>query len=152
MKSADGLHLKTSILILIMIAVAPIGDVLLRKGMAQIGAIPGWTPGALFHFFFRAFTSETIWGGIGLLLAFFIAYLLVLSWADYSYVLPASSISNLIIALLAYFVLHESITRTRWTGVALICTGVFVVGNTQPRTTDATTNGTPHAVIDGTAD
>jgi uncharacterized membrane protein len=134
MKSADGLHFKTSVLILIMIAVAPIGDVLLRKGMVQIGAIPGWTPGALFRFFFRAFTSETIWAGIGLLLAFFIAYLLVLSWADYSYVLPASSISNLIIALLAYFVLHESITRTRWTGVALICMGVFVVGNTPPRT------------------
>jgi drug/metabolite transporter (DMT)-like permease len=135
MTSSDGLHVKTIVLIVIMITVAPLGDVMLRKGMAQIGAIPGWAPGELFNFFFRAFTSPTIWLGIGLLLGFFVAYLVVLSWADYSYVLPASSISSLIIALLAYFVLRESITVTRWVGVALICLGVFIVGNTHPRTT-----------------
>jgi drug/metabolite transporter (DMT)-like permease len=135
MTSSEGLHVKTIVLIVIMITVAPLGDVMLRKGMAQIGAIPGWAPGELFHFFFRAFTSPTIWLGIGLLLGFFVAYLVVLSWADYSYVLPASSISSLIIALLAYFVLRESITVTRWVGVALICLGVFIVGNTHPRTT-----------------
>ena len=133
MKSADGLHLKTSILILIMIAVAPIGDVLLRKGMAQIGAIPGWTPGALFRFFFRAFTSETIWAGIGLLLAFFIAYLLVLSWADYSYVQPASSVGYGVSALLGYFMLREPVSPLRWLGIAIICLGVLVVGQSNPR-------------------
>ena len=42
-----------------------------------------------------------------MLLTFFVAYLLVLSWADYSYVQPASSISYVLIALLAHFVLHE---------------------------------------------
>jgi drug/metabolite transporter (DMT)-like permease len=135
MTSSEGLHVKTIVLIVIMITVAPLGDVMLRKGMAEIGAIPGWAPGELFDFFFRAFTSPTIWLGIGLLLGFFVAYLVVLSWADYSYVLPASSISSLIIALLAYFVLRESITATRWVGVALICLGVFIVGNTHPRTT-----------------
>jgi drug/metabolite transporter (DMT)-like permease len=135
MTSSEGLHLKTIVLIVIMITVAPLGDVMLRKGMARIGAFPGWGPVELFRFFFRAFTSTTIWLGIGLLLGFFVAYLVVLSWADYSYVLPASSISSLIIALLAYFVLRESITVTRWVGVALICLGVFIVGNTHPRTT-----------------
>jgi drug/metabolite transporter (DMT)-like permease len=135
MTSSEGLHVKTIVLIVIMITVAPLGDVMLRRGMAQIGAIPGWAPGELVHFFFRAFTSPTIWLGIGLLLGFFVAYLVVLSWADYSYVLPASSISSLIIALLAYFVLHESITVLRWVGVASICLGVFIVGDTHPRTT-----------------
>jgi drug/metabolite transporter (DMT)-like permease len=136
MKSQDGLHLKTIVLIVIMVSVAPLGDTFLSKGMKQIGEMPAWTPVGFFHFFYRAFTSRTIWLGIALLLTFFIAYLLVLSWADYSYVLPASSISSLMIALLAYFVLHESITPTRWIGVALISLGVFVVGHTPPRTTE----------------
>ncbi|MBZ5694603.1 MAG: hypothetical protein LAN36_04490 [Acidobacteriia bacterium] len=136
MTPSHGLHLKTSILILIMVSVAPLGDMFLGKGMKQVGAMGSWAPASLFHFFFRAFTSSTIWLGIGLLLAFFIAYLVVLSWADYSYVLPASSISSLVIALLAYFVLHEAITPMRWVGIALISLGVFVVGRTHPRTTE----------------
>ncbi len=38
---------------------------------------------------------------------YFVAFLLVLSWADYSYVQPASALSFVLIALLAHFVLHE---------------------------------------------
>jgi drug/metabolite transporter (DMT)-like permease len=135
MTARHGLHLKTFTLILIMVSVAPLGDMFLGKGMKRIPPMASWAPSDVFHFFFRAFTSGTIWLGIGLLLTFFVAYLLVLSWADYTYVLPASSISNLLIALLAYFVLHETITPTRWCGVAFICLGVFVVGRTHLRTT-----------------
>jgi len=134
MTSPQGLHLKTFILILIMICVAPLGDTFLGKGMKQVGAIGSWAPADLFHFFFRAFTSGTVWIGIGLLLTFFVAYLLVLSWADYSYVQPASSASYVFIALLAHFILHEAISPTRWAGVLVICLGVFAVGYTHPQT------------------
>jgi drug/metabolite transporter (DMT)-like permease len=134
MTAPQGLHLKTSLLILIMISVAPLGDTFLGKGMKQVGSMTGWLPEELFRFFFRAFTNGTIWIAIGLLLAYFVAYLLVLSWADYSYVQPASSASYVLIALLAHFVLHETISPVRWLGVAVICTGVFVVGHTHPKT------------------
>jgi len=136
MTPAPALHLKTAILIVIMVSVAPLGDMFLGKGMKHIGPMPDGVPTGLLGFFFRTFTSETIWLGISLLLAFFVAYLLVLSWADYSYVLPASSISTLVVALLARFVLHESVRPLRWAGVAMICLGVFVVGHTHPRTTE----------------
>ena len=136
MTPSHGLHLKTAILIVVMVSVAPLGDMFLGKGMKQIGEFPGWKPAEMFDFFFHAFTSGTIWLGIGLLLAFFVAYLLVLSWADYSYVLPASSISTLVVALLARFVLHETVRPLRWAGIAVICLGVFTVGRTQPRTTE----------------
>ena len=129
-----GLHFKTLVSVLIMISVAPLGDTFLGKGMKIVGPMPGWAPGDLFHFFFRAFTTGTVWLGIGLLLAYFIAYLVVLSWADYSYVQPASAASYVLIAVLAHFILHEGISPTRWAGVALICLGVLAVGHTQPRT------------------
>jgi uncharacterized membrane protein len=133
---SDGLRLKTYILIFMMIVFGPLGDVLLGKGMKRIVAMASWAPPDVFHFFFRAFTTGTIWLGMASLLTFFVAYILVLSWADYSYVQPASAMSYGVITLLAYFVLHEKITPTRWAGVLLICFGVLVVGHTPPRTTE----------------
>jgi uncharacterized membrane protein len=134
MTSSQGLHLKTVILIFIMVTVAPLGDTFLGKGMKIVGRMRGWAPADLFHFFFRSFTTGTVWLGIELLLVYFVAYILVLSWADYSYVQPASSASYVLIAVLAHFLLHETISLTRWAGVLLICTGVFVVGHTHPQT------------------
>jgi drug/metabolite transporter (DMT)-like permease len=32
--------------------------------------------------------------------------------------------------------LHEQVTPRRWVGVALICLGVLLVGQTKPRTTE----------------
>jgi drug/metabolite transporter (DMT)-like permease len=130
-------RLKTYIMILIMVTVTPLGDIFLRKGMAAIGAMASWAPADVFHFFFQAFTSPLIWLGIALQLAFFIAYLLVLSWADYSYVQPVSTaIAYPLIALLARFALNESVTPIRWAGVIVICLGVFLVGRTQVKTTE----------------
>ena len=78
----------------------------------------------------------TVWLGIGSLFAFFLAYILVLSWADYSFVQPASSVAYGVVALLGYLVLRETITPTRWAGIIIICAGVFIVGQTPPRTTE----------------
>ena len=61
--------------------------------------------------------------------------MLVLSFADYSFVQPASSIAYAVVALLGYMMLGERISPLRWAGIAVICLGVFVVGRTNPRTT-----------------
>jgi len=136
MKSPAGLHLKTYTLIFFMVIFGPLGDVLLSKGMKRVGAISSFTPANLAPLFSTVFSSGMIWLGIASLLAFFIAYTLVLSWADYSFVQPASSIAYGIVALLGYFVLGEVVTPTRWIGVLIICLGVFIVGHTPPRTTE----------------
>lgn len=134
MTSPAGLHYKTFASILVMVIFGPLGDVLLRKGMRNIGAISDWSPANLAHLFVVVFTSGMIWLGIASLLTFFVAFTLVLSWADYSYVQPASSASYVLIALLAHFVLREGISPIRWAGIAVICLGVFVVGHTHPQT------------------
>jgi drug/metabolite transporter (DMT)-like permease len=136
MKSAAGLHLKTFFLILVMVLFGPLGDVLLSKGMKDLGPIPNWSPAELVHVFFAVFTSPMIWLGIACLLGFFIAYTLVLSWADYSFVQPASSFAYGIVALLGHFLLGETITPLRWAGILVICCGVLIVGHTPPRTTE----------------
>jgi drug/metabolite transporter (DMT)-like permease len=136
MKLPANLHLKTMILIVLMALFGPVGDVFLSKGMKQIGPLASWAPAAMFHFFFAAFTSGMVWLGILSLLAFFVSYTLVLSWADYSYVQPASSFAYAVVALLGHFALHETVTPLRWFGIAIICLGVLIVGHTPPRTTE----------------
>jgi EamA-like transporter family len=132
----QGRWLRTSVLILVMIVFGPLGDLLLGKGMKQVPPIRSGAPAGVVRFFIRAFTSPTVWLGICSLLTFFIAYLLVLSWADYSYVQPASALSYGLIAVMAFLFLGEKISPTRWAGVLLICLGVFAVGRTSPRTTE----------------
>src|SRR5205807_9387892 len=67
--------------------------------------------------------------GILLLLAFFASYTTALSWADLTYVLPATSLGYVLLALIAKFALHEHVSPLRWLGIALISGGVgFVAG------------------------
>lgn len=128
---------KTYVLLILMIGAGSIGDVLLSKGMKEIGAVDDWSFAALWNVFLQTFTSPTIWLGIASLILFFLCYILVLSWADFSYVLPASATSYAIVPLLGYLVLGEVVSSLRWTGVALICCGVALVGLTPHTTTSA---------------
>ena len=136
MKDSPGLHLKTYMLILFMVLFAPLGNVLLSKGMKGVGSAINWELGDLLHILVSVLSSGYIWMGIACLLAFFVAYMLVLTWADYSYVQPASSFSYAVVAVLSYFLLGEAVPPLRWAGILVICVGVFIVGNTHPRTTE----------------
>ena len=136
MKASSNLHSKTFLLILSMVTFGPLGNTLLGKGMKQVGTITIRTLPDLVHVAYRVFTSTTIWLGMISLLMFFISYMLVLSWADYSYVQPSSAFAYGIVALWGHFLLHETVTPTRWLGVLVIGAGVFVVGYTHPRTTE----------------
>ena len=67
--------------------------------------------------------------GILLLLAFFASYMNALSWADLTFVLPATSLGYVLLALVARFALHEQVSLVRWVGIGLISCGVgFVAG------------------------
>ena len=135
MKSSSGLHVKTYVLICLMVVFGPLGDVFLSKGMKQIGAVSHWSAASLVHLFLQTFTSGLIWLGILFLLLFFVAYMLVLSWADYSFVMLFSAITYALVPLLGYIWLGEYVPMARRVGIVLIVFGVFLVSRTPPRTT-----------------
>jgi len=102
-----------------------VGDSLLSRGMKEIGNISV----AHLQAVILAVRNPWVVGGIVLLLAFFAAYMTALSWADLTYVLPATSIGYVLLALIAKFILHEQVTPGRWLGILLITAGVgFVAG------------------------
>jgi uncharacterized membrane protein len=129
-------RIKTLLMILVMVICANAGDLLLKRGMTQIGAVP-FTAAGLQHAFLATITSQTIWLAIFFLIGFTVSYMLLMSWADYSYVMPAGAFGYALLTLLAVLYLHESVSPRRWLGVFLICIGVLLVSQTKPRTTEA---------------
>jgi len=118
-----------------MVVAGPIGNLMIAKGMRQIGQVKLWPPSELLSTFVHVFGSLTIWLGIASLITFIVANMLALSLADYSYVQPAAALGYGVVSVLGYFVLHESVSPLRWAGIAVICFGVTFVRNTHPRTT-----------------
>jgi drug/metabolite transporter (DMT)-like permease len=111
-------------LILGLVAVcAPLGDTCLSRGMTQVPAISLAHPGALIAAVFTPWIAS----GIALLIGFFASYLTALSWADLTFVLPATAFGNVVVAFLARFWLMEPISVERWIGIALITLGVGFV-------------------------
>jgi drug/metabolite transporter (DMT)-like permease len=102
---------------------AATGDSMLAQGMKQVGSI---APHQLSQIILTVL-NPSIAIGILLLLCFFACYTNALSWADLTYVLPATSVSYILLTLIARFLLHETVSVTRWMGVLLISAGVGFV-------------------------
>lgn len=122
-------------MLLVMIVSMPFGNVMLGKGMKHVGTLAIWPPVAMLETGVHIFVSPFIWLGLASLLTWFLSSMLVLSWADYSYVQPATSLGYGVTALLSWIILGEHVSPLEWLGIAIICLGVFVVGKTNPQTT-----------------
>jgi drug/metabolite transporter (DMT)-like permease len=102
---------------------APLGDTCLSRGMTSLPSISLAHPLSLVNAVFTPWIAA----GIVLLIGFFASYLTALSWADLTYVLPATAFGNVIVALLSKYWLHEPISLQRWAGIVLITVGVGFV-------------------------
>jgi drug/metabolite transporter (DMT)-like permease len=102
---------------------APLGDTCLSRGMTLLPAVSLAHPLSLVAAVFTPWIAI----GIALLIGFFASYLTAPSWADLTYVLPATAFGNVIVALLSRFWLHEPISLQRWAGIVLITVGVGFV-------------------------
>jgi uncharacterized membrane protein len=134
MSHKHRLRIKTLFMVLLMVVCANLGDLLLKRGMLQIGAVQISVPG-LWRALLATIHNGTIWLAILFLLGFTLCYMTAVSWADYSYVMPAGAFGYALQTLLAVVILHEAVNAQRWIGVVLIVTGVLLVSQTHPSTT-----------------
>ena len=100
-----------------------VGDTLLSHGMKEVGPISLHRLPQIFLVILDPWVAL----GILFLLGFFSAYMVSLSWADLTYVLPATSLGYVVLALIARFALHEQVSLRRWLGILLISGGVGFV-------------------------
>jgi drug/metabolite transporter (DMT)-like permease len=126
---------KTYVLLFLLVLLGSVGNTILSKGMKDAGDLDISQLSTIAAGAARVLTSGTIWAGIALMLLFMICHMLVLSWADYSFVMPFSAIAYALVPLLGYLFLHEQVSAARWIGIVLIFLGVLLINRTPPRTT-----------------
>ena len=136
MSSINRFKAKTYILVMLVVTFNSAGNTVLDKGMKEVGAVDFSSRHALWTAIVHIIASGTIWLGILCLLLFFVCYMVVLSWADYSFVSPFLAISFALVALMGHIFLGEPVPPMRWLGIALIVLGVTLVGGTPPQTVE----------------
>lgn len=115
--------LRKYLVLVAVVIFAACGDVFLGRGMRDFGPVTS----SNWHLLLSVFRNPWILTGIAFLLGFFGTYVTALSWADLTFVLPATALSYVLMALLAKVFLHESISLEHWLGIGLITAGVGFV-------------------------
>ena len=136
MAVASHLRLKTYALISLLVIFGPFGDLLMSKGMRAIGTPTSLQPAEILHYILLVLTNPVVWSGTLCMIGFFICYISVLSWADYSYVQPATALTYGVVALMGKYMLGEKITFLHWMGILVVVVGVGIIGYTSPATAE----------------
>ena len=119
--------MKTAMTLSIIILASSLGDVFIAKGMKRVGEISTLRLRELALIGKSMVRNAAFLLGILCLAISFCAFLAVLSWADLSYIVPATSLSFVVSTLGAKWLLKERINRLRWLGTLLVCAGVALL-------------------------
>lgn len=119
--------MRNALFIAIVVLTGTGGELAMTRAMKQIGEVHHFTPRAILGVIGRAFRLGWMWTGFALMTLSFFALLALLSWADVSFVVPATALSYAVGAFGAKFLLGERVNTTRWIGVFLVCAGVALV-------------------------
>lgn len=113
-------------LILISLALAVVGQVVLKIGMGQVrDALPAQA-GALATLM-KAATNWMVIVGLSGYVISAAAWLLVLAKADLSQVYPFAGLTVVTVALASWLILKEPMTPGRWIGTLIVFIGVTLV-------------------------
>lgn len=118
---------KTVVFMLLAVTAGTIGDILLTKGMKELGDLSSMNLRGILSVVFQALTSPKLVLGTAMLAVFFFLWLAVLSWEDLSVALPMQALNYVLVAFLSQYFLGEVVTPLRWAGTILVCIGVILI-------------------------
>jgi drug/metabolite transporter (DMT)-like permease len=118
---------RTLLFVAIVVLAGEAGSIAVTHAMKQGGEVTHFSPRNLLVVFGRTFRRGWTWLGIALLAVAFFSLLAVLSWANVSFVVPATASSYIVGSLGARIFLGERLTRARWAGILLVTIGVALV-------------------------
>jgi len=119
--------LKTLIVMLMAVTAGTVGDILLAKGMKEMGDISAMNLRGIMDAALRALTNPKLIVGTSMLAVFFFLWLAVLSWEDLSVALPMQALNYVLVAFLSQYFLGEVVSPLRWAGTVLVCIGVMMI-------------------------
>lgn len=119
--------LKTLCIMLMAVTAGTVGDLLLAKGMKELGDISAMNLRGILNVAYQALSSPKIVFGTMMLAVFFFLWLAVLSWEDLSVALPMQALNYVLVAFLSQYFLGEQVSPLRWAGTVLVCIGVMMI-------------------------
>jgi drug/metabolite transporter (DMT)-like permease len=123
----NGVIVRTAICLSIVILAGTGGELLAAHAMKQSARLQAVSASAAGRLLQRAFRLNAMWTGLMLQALAFFTLLALLSWADVSFVVPATALNYVVGAAGSALFLREQVDRTRWAGVLLVCLGVAVI-------------------------
>jgi drug/metabolite transporter (DMT)-like permease len=120
--------MKTAVVLIMAIFAQVAGNILLSKG------VHGIKGESLQATLLQIVQNPLVWFGIFFLAMFFVLYTAALSWADLSFILPATSFGYVLNVACAKYFLNEQVSLTRWLGAIVICVGVAFVSRSKIKT------------------
>ncbi|MGO8945658.1 MAG: hypothetical protein ACLQJ7_18540, partial [Syntrophobacteraceae bacterium] len=106
----------TALMVLMVVLSSAAGDVFLTKGMKQVGDVSAVSRLEILRTIKRIAGNLNFVVGVTCLAVSFFSFLTVLSWANLSFVVPATALVYVVTVLGAKFFLKEQIDRMRWAG------------------------------------
>jgi drug/metabolite transporter (DMT)-like permease len=119
--------MRTFLFLAIVVLSGTGGDIAVTHAMKQIGEVKNFAPRALLGVLGRVLQSGWMWLGIALMALAFFSLLALLSWAQVSFVVPATAANYVVGAVGAKFLLKERVSQARWAGLLLVAAGVALV-------------------------
>lgn len=118
---------KTIVVMMIAITAGTIGDILLARGMKELGDLSAMNLKGILSVAVQAVTTPKLVIGTCMLAIFFFLWLAVLSWEDLSVALPMQALNYILVAFLSQYILGEAVTPLRWAGTILVAIGVVLI-------------------------
>ena len=106
---------------------AAFGQILVRRGMLQVGSLETYAPWPLVTYFWHALCNPYVIGGTILNAVFYFLFLAALSWTGVTVALPMTAIEYAFAAFMAVTILKEGVPAVRWAGIALVILGVILI-------------------------
>jgi len=119
--------LKIWLALLVLVLADSSASILMTRGMKQVGAVTSLNPQRLWKVVNKVVGNSLLRWGIVSMTVNFLVFLALLSWADLSFVIPATALTEPVNMLGTKYVLREKVTKVRWISTVLICLGLVLI-------------------------
>jgi bacterial/archaeal transporter family protein len=116
-----------AMMVIILVLANATGEVLIAKSMKQLGEISTLQLSQLVKIIWRVLRNKLFVIGFVLMVLNFVVFLVLLSVADLSLVMPLTALGFVIKTFGAKIFLKETISRERLIGTLLVCLGVALI-------------------------
>lgn len=105
-----------------------VGQILMRRGMLAVGPLESYGVLEVLSYFWRSLCNPYVVAGTVLSGILYFLILAALGWTGVTVAFPLTALEYAFGAVLAVFLLKESVPPLRWLGIAFVVIGVIIIG------------------------